>query len=116
MTKKKQLKEMQARLPERIMLFDETSFDFTEDEYISMLCWIKYFNKHYALYGMNRGIDMPFAIISKRMHLDFGLYNIPHKHEALEGDYFIYISESGKCLDGKVRGNTIKKIVSRWSL
>ena len=41
------LKQIQKRLPDEIVIFDETNFNFTEDEYISILSWIKYFNYHF---------------------------------------------------------------------
>ena len=41
------LKQIQKRLPDEIVIFDETNFNFTEDEYISILSWIKNFNYHF---------------------------------------------------------------------
>lgn len=96
--KRKMLEEIQSRLPDNIVIEDETGFDFTEDEFASMLSWIKYFNLHYMKYGMEKYPDIMFPLLSKRMRFDFGLY-IPED----EGKHVIYISKVGVCLDGKVR-------------
>ena len=39
MTKVNQIKEIQNRLPESIRVIDETKFEFTEDEFVGILCW-----------------------------------------------------------------------------
>lgn len=51
MKKQTILTKIQQRLPDDIIICDETNFDFTDDECISILCWIKYFNYHYAEFG-----------------------------------------------------------------
>ena len=51
MTKNNQLKEIQKRLPENITVTDSTNFDFTDDEFLGILSWLKYFNNHYELNG-----------------------------------------------------------------
>lgn len=108
--KRKMLEEIQNRLPDNIVIEDETGFDFTEDEFASMLSWIKYFNLHYMKYGMQKYPDIIFPLLSKRMRFDFGLY-IPED----EGKHVIYISKVGVCLDGKVRQTkSIKSFASKY--
>lgn len=116
MNKQRQLKEIQKRLPDDIMIVDETSFDFTEDEYVSILCWIKFFNQHYEQFGKNKYPKLMFPIISKRLRLDFGLYRVASDGELCKGCYNIYLSENGKGLDGKIRKQSIKEIIQIWQL
>ncbi|WP_343522033.1 hypothetical protein [Pedobacter sp.] len=47
MNKLQYLKEIQNRLPDNLVIRDETLHDFTEDEFIGILSWLKYFNNHY---------------------------------------------------------------------
>jgi hypothetical protein len=48
------LKEIRNRLPADIILEDETPYDLTEDEFISILSWISFFNEHYKKHGKER--------------------------------------------------------------
>ena len=68
------LKEIQKRLPDDIVLEDNTTFEFTEDEFVVILSWIKYFNHHYQEYGKTQFPKVVLPIISKRLILDLGLY------------------------------------------
>jgi hypothetical protein len=117
MLKSAQLKELQKRLPDQLILEDETSYDFTEDEYLGMLCWIKYFNIHYKEKEKTELPPIIFPLISKRLRLDFGLYIVPNKITELNrGKHIIYISENGKGLDGKVQKQTLKQMINTWNL
>lgn len=116
MTKKNQIKEIQKRLPDDLVIVDETSFDFTDDEYVSILCWIKFFNQHYEQFGKEKYPNPMFPIISKRLRLDFGLYGVASDCEPFKGCYIIYLSENGKCLDGKVRKQSVKQLIQTWHL
>ena len=111
------LKRIQKRLPDDIIVEDETPFKFTEDEFISILSWIKYFNAHYKEHGKEKYPDVMFPIVSKRLRLDFGLYCIPSDVESNRGKNVIYISQNGKRMDGTVKKNlTIKELVNTWQL
>ncbi len=59
------IKELQKRLPDDLVIHDETSFEDTDDEYVSMLCWLKCFNEHYERYGRDEQPTVIFPIISK---------------------------------------------------
>lgn len=109
--------EIQKRLPDDIIIKNETSFEFSEDEYISILSWIKYFNEHYKIFGKEKQPCIMYPIISKRLRLDFGLYNFPNPLEENKGGYIIYISENGKLLNGSIKKNiTVKELVVTWKL
>ncbi len=117
MKKETCLKRIQARLPDDIIVEDETPFEFTDDEFISILSWVKYFNAHYKEYAKEKHPDVEFPIISKRLRLDFGLYRFPSDIESNRGKYVIYISQNGKLMDGTVKKNlTIKELVNTWQL
>jgi len=117
MKKSKCLSEIQSRLPEDIIISDETVFDFTEDEYVSILSWIKYFNSHYKEHGKSKEPNVIFPIISKRLRLDFGLYRFPCDIENNKGKYILYLSSNGKLLDGSIKKNvTVSSLVNTWRL
>ena len=67
------LKEIQKRLPDDIVIEGETLFEFTEDEFVATLSWIKYFNEHYRIHGKNEGMMISLPLVSKRLRLDFAL-------------------------------------------
>lgn len=96
MTKVNQIKEIQNRLPESIRVIDETKFEFTEDEFVGILCWLKYFNQHFNEYGKTKLPEIIFPIISKKVRLDFGLYITKSNSEPGKGDFNIYISDNSK--------------------
>jgi len=107
------IRNIQKRLPNNVLLYDETDFEFSEDEYISILSWIKYFNKHYSKFHLTKLPEIIFPIISKRLRLDFGLYCTAD----MDGKYKIYLSENGKLLNGEVKKNIpIKTLVETWQL
>lgn len=88
MKKFKYLEEIQKRLPGDLILEDGTNFDFTEDEFIGILSWIKYLNLHYERYGKTKIIEIHTPLISKRIKLDFLYYS----KACDNGKYKIYIS------------------------
>ena len=109
--------EIQKRLPENIIVCDETNFDFTEDECISILCWIKYFNHHYKKFGKNELPSILFPIISKRLRLDFGLYHTPCNLENNFGEHIVYITQNGQLMNGTYKKNiTLKELINTWNL
>jgi len=111
------LKEINKRLPEGIILKDETNFEFTDDEFISILSWIQFFNGHYKEHGKEKHPSVIFPIISKRLRLDFGLYRFPSDQKMEIGKHVIYISENGKLMNGDVKKNiTIKGLINTWQL
>lgn len=117
MKKTKYLKEFQKRLPEDIVIEDETNFEINEDEYVSVLSWIKYFKEHYKRYGKAEHTFITFPIISKRLRLDFGLYNIPSNFDNSKGEYIIYLSPNGKLLNGTIKKNiSLRETVNTWNL
>ena len=109
--------EIQKRLPDDIIVQDETTFDFTDDECISILCWIKYFNHHYEEFGKNELPKIIFPIVSKRLRLDFGLYITKCNLENNFGKYIIYITQNGQLLNGTYKKNiTLKELINTWKL
>lgn len=116
MTKTYCLKEFQKRLPDDIKIVDEIPYDFTEDEIVGILSWLKYFNQHYATNGKYKYPQIMFPIVSKRMHLDFGLYIGKSETEPFKGQHNIYITENGKLLTGKVEKQSLKKVINMWNL
>lgn len=117
MKKTTYLREIQKRMPDDIVIEDETDFEFTEDEYISILSWIKLFNKHYEKHGKDANPDIIFPIISKRLRLDFGLYRFPSDLEEDKGKHAVYISPNGRLMDGSFKKNiTVKYLVNTWRL
>nr|WP_294873529.1 hypothetical protein [uncultured Pedobacter sp.] len=112
MNKVKCLKEIQDRLPDDLLIEDETSFEFTEDEFIGILSWIKYFNIHYKENQKSHIPQILFPIVSKRLRLDFGLYNTKDN----SGKYVIYISVNGQMLNGKIKKESIKGLINTWGL
>ncbi|QBN18417.1 hypothetical protein [Flavobacterium nackdongense] len=113
----KYLIEIQKRLPDDIIIQNETSFEFTEDEFVSILTWIKNFNEHYRIFGKSEQPYIKFPIISKRLRLDFGLFNYPNELEINKGGFIIYISENGKLLNGTTKKNiTVKELITTWQL
>ncbi len=111
------IKNIQKRLPDDIIVEDETIFEFTDDEYLSILSWIKCFNKHYEIHGKKKVMPVQFPIISKRLRLDFTFYNIPCDLEQNKGKYIIYISANGRQNDGSIKKNiSAKELVNTWNL
>jgi len=108
MIKKTILKEIQQRLPKEIRFFDETNFEFSDDELISVLSWIKYFNIHYKNFELSCLPEIIRPIISKRLLLDFGLYNKPDSI----GEYVIYLVDASKGL----RRFTLRNAIDHWCL
>lgn len=117
MTKKTYLKEIQKRLPEDIIVQDETTFEFTEDEFISILCWLKYFNQHYSVFGKGKLPEILFPLVSKRFRLDFGLYITANDQPVNFGKYIIYITQNGQLLNGTYKKNlSVKELIKTWNL
>jgi len=73
-TKQTMLNQIQKRLPDNIKIIDDTNFEFTESEFLSLLCWLKYFREHYnSECGKKEFPKITFPVISQRLILDFGL-------------------------------------------
>jgi hypothetical protein len=101
-------KEFEKRLPKGIEIKNERNIDLTEDEFVSILSWLKYFKSHYEKFGKDEHPDVIFPIISKRIHLDFGLYRFPSELQDEKGKFIIYISANTQ--------KTIKNIINTWHL
>jgi len=96
MSKEKMLKDIQKRLPDDVIIIDGTNFDFTEDEFVSILCWLKYFVKKYKNYNKAERPDVKFPIISKRLMLDLDLGLYDESIVECKGKYGIYINATQK--------------------
>ncbi len=117
MKKSSYIKEIQKRLPDNILIEDETIFEFTEDEYVSILSWIKFFNEHYKEYGKDKNPSVLFPLISKRLRLDFGLYRFPSDVEKNYGEHVIYLTENRRGSKAKVRASpTVRELIATWNL
>ena len=111
------LKQIQKRLPDDIVIFDETNFNFSEDEYISILSWIKYFNYHYQKFGKNELPIITYPIISRRLRLDFGLYHLPSTLKNSLGMNIIYISNNAQLSKSHNKQDvSLAEFVETWSL
>lgn len=97
------LKLVEERLPQDIIIRDETQFEFTEDECVVMLSWIQYFNDHYKVYKKEKLPSIINPYISIRLKLDFGLYRIPCDLDADKGKYVIYIIKAKQHINDKIR-------------
>ena len=117
MKKTTYLKQIQKRLPEKIVLRDETTFEFTDDEYVGILSWLKYFRSHYDEYGKESLPKVTFPIISQRLRLDFGLYHIPCDLELDKGEHVVYISDNRKLSGGAINKKlSVKDLINTWQL
>ena len=116
MNKKQCLNAIQQRLPDDIVIEDETSVEFTEEEFIGILMWLKYFNLHYREKQNSELPEIIFPILSKRLRLDFGLYNVPSDTEINNGKHVIYISENGKTLKGNIAKQSLQQLIKIWDL
>lgn len=117
MNKSRHLLEIQKRLPDDLIIQDETTFEFTYDEYVVILSWMKFFNQHYQKHGKNKQPKILFPIISRRLRLDFSLYITPNDQKENHGKYIIYLSPNGQLLDGTIKQNlSVKDIVNTWDL
>lgn len=116
MNKDLYLNEINKRLPEDLIIEDETPFEFTEDEFIGILSWIKYFNLHYKEKGKTDIPEIVFPIISKRLRLDFGLYSTPNDTDVNKGKYIIYITANGRMLNGAIKQQSIQQVINTWNL
>src|SRR5690606_31881964 len=117
MKKSRHLNQIQKRLPDDLIIHDETNFEFTDDEYVVILSWIKFFNKHYQKHQKNKLPEILFPIISKRLRLDFGLYITPNDLQENHGKHIIYLCPNAKMLNGTIKKNiSVKDIVDTWSL
>lgn len=113
MTKTKQITEIQKRLPRDIKIVDETQYEFTEDEFLGILSWLKFFNSHYKKFGKTEHPELLFPIISKRIRLDFGVYCVKSEYEPSKGNHNIYISDNIKNIRGR---KAIDNFITQWSL
>lgn len=112
------IKEIQKRLPDDIIIQNSSSFEFNEDEFLVILSWIKNFNEHYKQFGKSKHPFIKYPIISKRLRLDFGLYNFPSSlADESNGKFIIYIASNSRIT--AVKNNkpiTVKEIINTWQL
>lgn len=117
MKKENYLREIQKRLPNNIVLKDDTSFDFTEDEFVGILSWIKFFNKHYKQNGKQKYPEMVFPLVSKRLRLDFSLYLVPSTIKAYKGKYLISLSDNREKRGGIITTYlAVDDVIETWLL
>lgn len=118
MNNPRSLKEFQNRLPDDIIIVDGTNVDFTEDEYVVILSWLKSFNKHYMKYEKNENFPIVYAIVSTRLRLDFGVYRFPIEEGDYKGKHIIGILRNDKQLNGKLNQSwlKVKHIVNTYKL
>lgn len=90
------VEEIQMRLPDDIRIIKETSLELTEDEFIAILSWIKYFNWHYKVSKKNETPAIQSPLVSKRIRLDFYFYRFSEKLTHGETGFNIYICENNK--------------------
>tara|TARA_B100002049_G_scaffold237186_1_gene226687 strand:+ start:11524 stop:11826 length:303 start_codon:yes stop_codon:yes gene_type:complete len=98
---------------------DDTCLEITDDEFIGILLWIKYFNYHYKEHGKEKYPDIKSPVISKRIHIDFGLYNIPSDVESNRGKYIIYICNNDNRIydeKTKIKKYSVKEVIDTWYL
>ncbi len=101
-------------MPDDIVIEDEATFDFTDDEFLGILSWIKYFNGHYKIHGKKELPTIIFPIISKRIRMDFGLYIATCDVKCDNfGKHVVYISTNGECSERKV---TVNSLIATWQL
>ena len=115
MTKSNYLKQIQQRLPDGLIIQDETSFEFSEDEFVGILSWLKYFNDHYNQYHKQVIPGVMNPVVSKRLRLDFGLCNVPSDSESNRGKFVVYISEN-KTPGPKVTVPDVNSLINTWHL
>lgn len=115
MTKSTYLRQIQQRLPGDLIIEDETSFEFTEDEFVGILSWLKYFNDHYKQYHKQAIPGVMNPVVSKRLRLDFGLYNAACDNESNRGKFVVYISEN-KTPGPKLAAPDVKSLINTWHL
>ena len=117
MNKKSIIKRIQERLPDDIQVIDQTSFEFTDDEFLSILSWIKYFNLHYSIHGKRELPGISFPIISSRLGLEFDLYRFKSDQVIDRGKYSIYLSDIREGFFKKSNSSiTLEKIIITWKL
>ena len=113
MKKNKMISEVQKRLPEDIIVIDETTFEFAEDEFISILSWIKYFNWNYKINNKSGPPAIQSPIISKRMQLDFYFYWLSEDIQNKEPGFYIYIKSILRDNNGKENyKKTLREIIT----
>ena len=83
-------KEFKKHLPEGIEFHDDSDLKLTDDEFVSVMAWIKFFKAYYSVFGKAEEMPKKLNRISKRIHLDFGFCNIPDK----DGRLIIYLSRN----------------------
>lgn len=96
------LKLVQEKLPEDIIVRDETQFKFSEDECVVMLSWIQYFDDHYKVYKKEKLPSIINPYISIRLRLDFSFYRIPCHLDIDKGKYVIYIIKAKQHINDKI--------------
>lgn len=110
MQKTSYLREIQKRLPDDLLIVDSTDFEFSEEEFISILSWIHYFGLHYQKFGKDKYPEIPNPIISRRLALDFGLYRVPSDIAPHVGKHIVYINGL-RGLDGRGKKESLRGFI-----
>ena len=115
MKKTTQIKEIQKRLPDDIIIEDLSKIEeFTEDEFLVILGWIDAFNNHYRRYEKN--VEETFypdcVFVSTRLFIDFYFYNKKDNRGETAKEYLIYLES---VTEGS-KAHRRRKFVNDWNL
>ncbi len=107
------LRNIQKRLPDDILIKDNVSFELTEEEYFSILVWIKVFNIHFKEFGKSKNMPLHIIPISSRCCLDVYFYRFPDDNN----EYVIYLKEEERLYkDNKLKKPSITDLISRYDI
>lgn len=99
MLKKSFENRIKKLLPDEVNFRDESGLNILEDEFLALLPWLKLYKIHFEKSGFNDRFCMTTPIISKRLHLDFGLVNILGKGKFKDHNHSIYLCTNDLRLD-----------------
>jgi hypothetical protein len=74
-----------------------------------------YLGDHYKKHQKQAIPGVMNPVISKRLRLEFGLYNVPCDSESNRGKFIVYISEN-KTNGPKIVVPDVKSLISIWHL
>lgn len=103
--KSKHLIEVKNRMPDGILVDDETCFEWTDDEYVAILSWIKCFKNHNKILDNTKNTFISVAVISKRLYVDFSFYNLEQLSDDNRKENIIYIRQNGQLINGTFLNN-----------
>ena len=98
-------------MQDNYQIVDVTSFEFTDDEILAILSWLKFLNKHIEEKGREVKMPIQFAIVSSRLRIDFALTHLPSDQPNEEGRNVVYLSAYNKMLNGEVYKRSLSSII-----